>query len=117
MEEVQKALVLTHSEDEPPAVCAGTPQLVPIANKPLLIHGLERFRDAGIRTVGLLVGGPGTDEIRDAVGSGRRWGLDVEYIESPSGAGGVRGLMDAAQLDGVLSPEGMTQPGIPGRQT
>jgi glucose-1-phosphate thymidylyltransferase len=54
-------------------------QLVPIANKPILFYGLESMADAGIKQVGMIVGDTG-QEIRDAVGDGSRWGLEVTYI-------------------------------------
>ncbi|MBU4193674.1 MAG: glucose-1-phosphate thymidylyltransferase [Actinobacteria bacterium] len=54
-------------------------QLVPIANKPVLFYGLEAIRDAGIEDVGIVVGETAR-EIREAVGDGSRWGLDVTYI-------------------------------------
>jgi glucose-1-phosphate thymidylyltransferase len=61
-------------------------QLVPIANKPILYYGLEAIAAAGIREVGLVVGDT-APEIRDAVGDGSAWGLDVTYIpqEAPLG--------------------------------
>ena len=61
-------------------------QLVPIANKPILFYGLEALAAAGIREVGLVVGDT-ADEIREAVGDGAAWGLDVAYIpqEAPLG--------------------------------
>jgi glucose-1-phosphate thymidylyltransferase len=61
-------------------------QLVPIANKPILFYGLEAIADAGIREVGLVVGDT-APEIREAVGDGKTWGLDVTYIpqEAPLG--------------------------------
>jgi glucose-1-phosphate thymidylyltransferase len=63
-------------------------QLVPIANKPILFYGLEAMAEAGIRQVGIVVGETGA-EIREAVGTGKEWGLDVTYIEqeAPLGLG------------------------------
>ena len=55
-------------------------QLVPIANKPILFYGIEDMVEAGIKEIGIIVGGPGADEIREAVGDGSRWGVDVTYV-------------------------------------
>jgi len=55
-------------------------QLVPVANKPVLYFGLESLAEAGIVDVGIVVGHT-KDEIRDAVGDGSQWGLEVTYIE------------------------------------
>jgi glucose-1-phosphate thymidylyltransferase len=60
--------------------------LIPIANKPMLLYGLEAIAGAGIRDVGIVVGDT-EDEIRAAVGDGSAWGLRVEYLpqEAPLG--------------------------------
>src|SRR5687767_9676287 len=61
-------------------------QLVPVANKPVLFYGLEAIADAGIREVGVIVGDTAA-EIRQALGDGTRFGLEVTYIpqEAPLG--------------------------------
>jgi glucose-1-phosphate thymidylyltransferase len=61
-------------------------QLVPIANKPILFYGIDDMVEAGIKEIGIVVGQTG-DEIREAVGDGSRWGVDITYIpqEAPLG--------------------------------
>jgi glucose-1-phosphate thymidylyltransferase len=61
-------------------------QLVPIANKPILFYGIDDMVEAGIKEIGIVVGQTG-DEIREAVGDGSRWGVDITYIpqETPLG--------------------------------
>jgi glucose-1-phosphate thymidylyltransferase len=61
-------------------------QLVPVANKPVLFYGLEAIAEAGITEVGIIVGDT-AEEIREAVGDGSAFGLDVTYIpqEAPLG--------------------------------
>ncbi len=54
-------------------------QLVPVANKPVLVRVIETIRDAGIDEIGIIVGQNGA-EIRDAVGDGERWGVRLTYI-------------------------------------
>ncbi len=60
--------------------------LIPVANKPMLFHGLEAIAGTGITEVGIIVGDT-EEEIRSAVGDGSRWGLHVEYLnqEAPLG--------------------------------
>jgi glucose-1-phosphate thymidylyltransferase len=60
--------------------------LIPVANKPILFYGLEAIRDVGVTEVGLVVGATRKD-IEEAVGSGKKWGLNVTYIpqENPQG--------------------------------
>ncbi|WP_419917533.1 sugar phosphate nucleotidyltransferase [Candidatus Poriferisocius sp.] len=61
-------------------------QLVPIANKPVLFYGIEDMAAAGITEIAIVVGDT-HQEIRDAVGTGERFGVSVTYIhqEAPLG--------------------------------
>ncbi|MBW8736397.1 MAG: glucose-1-phosphate thymidylyltransferase [Streptomyces turgidiscabies] len=54
-------------------------QLVPVANKPVLFYGLEAIAAAGVTQTGIVVGDT-EREIREAVGDGSRFGLDVTYL-------------------------------------
>ncbi|HXF64577.1 MAG TPA: glucose-1-phosphate thymidylyltransferase [Caldilineaceae bacterium] len=54
-------------------------QLMPVANKPVLFRVIEAIRDAGICEIGIVIGDTG-DEIRQAVGQGKRWGVNISYI-------------------------------------
>ncbi len=54
-------------------------QLIPVANKPVLIRVIETIRNAGIDEIGIIVGQNGA-EIEEAVGSGDRWGVRITYI-------------------------------------
>ena len=51
-------------------------QLVPVANKPVLLHCLENVRDMGVTDVGVIVGGQ-EEQIRAAVGDGSELGLEI----------------------------------------
>ncbi|MBN6053685.1 glucose-1-phosphate thymidylyltransferase [Nonomuraea sp. RK-328] len=52
----------------------------------MLFYGLEAIRDAGITSVGIIVGDTAR-EVREAVGDGSRFGMEVTYIpqEEPLG--------------------------------
>jgi glucose-1-phosphate thymidylyltransferase len=83
-----KALVLSGGAGTRlrPITHTSAKQLVPVANKPVLFYGLEAIADAGISEVGIIVGDT-ADEIREAVGDGSRFGIEVTYIpqEAPLG--------------------------------
>jgi len=55
-------------------------QLIPVANKPVLFRVIESIRDAGISDIGIVVGDT-ANEVREAVGRGGRWGVNITYIE------------------------------------
>jgi glucose-1-phosphate thymidylyltransferase len=83
-----KALVLSGGAGTRlrPITHTSAKQLVPVANKPVLFYVLEAIAEADITDVGVIVGDT-ADEIRQAVGDGSRFGLDVTYIpqEAPLG--------------------------------
>ncbi|KAA9376437.1 glucose-1-phosphate thymidylyltransferase [Microbispora cellulosiformans] len=83
-----KALVLAGGSGTRlrPITNTSAKQLVPVANKPVLFYGLEAIAAAGIREVGIVVGGTHA-EIEAAVGDGRELGLEVTYLrqEAPLG--------------------------------
>ncbi|MCC6905557.1 MAG: glucose-1-phosphate thymidylyltransferase [Anaerolineae bacterium] len=54
-------------------------QLIPVANKPVLVRVIEMIRDAAITDIGIVIGDTGP-EIREAVGDGSQWGVNVTYI-------------------------------------
>ncbi len=55
-------------------------QLVPVANKPVLFRVIETLCDAGITDIGIVIGHTGP-EIREAVGRGNQWGVNITFIE------------------------------------
>ncbi|MCI0394311.1 MAG: glucose-1-phosphate thymidylyltransferase [Chloroflexi bacterium] len=69
-----------------PLTFTSAKQLIPVANKPVLFRVIEAIRDAGINEIGIVVGDTAA-EIREAVGRGGRWGVEVTYIEQEAPMG------------------------------
>ncbi len=69
-----------------PLTYTSAKQLIPVANKPVLFRVIEAIKDAGISEIGIVVGDT-ADEIKEAVGRGRRWDVSITYIsqEDPLG--------------------------------
>ncbi len=63
-----------------PITHTGAKQLVPVANKPILFYCVDNIVQAGIRDVGIIIAPETGQEIKDAVGDGSRWGINIEYI-------------------------------------
>ncbi len=74
-------------------------QLVPVANKPILFYGIEAIRDAGISDIGIIVGDT-EDEIRDAVGDGSTWGVNITYIRQDQPLGLAHAVLTAEEYLG-----------------
>ncbi|MBP9828084.1 glucose-1-phosphate thymidylyltransferase [Patescibacteria group bacterium] len=62
--------------------------LIPLANKPMLAHAIEKLVDAGITEIGINVN-VGEREIQAAFGDGSKFGARITYLEQ---AGGPLGL-------------------------
>ena len=76
-------------------------QLVPVANKPVLFYGIEALKEAGIKDIGIIVGDT-KEEIREATGDGRQWGVRITHIEQEA----PLGLAHAVKIsEGFLGKE------------
>src|SRR5688572_26068284 len=76
-----------------PLTFTSAKQLIPVANKPVLFRVIEAIRDAGISDIGIVVGSTAA-EIKDAVGRGGRWGVNINYIPQDE----PRGLAHAVKI-------------------
>ena len=69
--------------------------LVPVANRPILFHALEAMREAGIADVAIVSCPATEDDIREAVGDGAAWGLELTHLVA--NGGGPAAPLHAAQ--------------------
>lgn len=86
-----KGLILAggHGTRLRPITHTSNKHLIPLANKPMIYYPIQTLKDAGITDVGIIVGHTPQriQEIKDAVGDGSKFGINVTYIEqdAPSG--------------------------------
>jgi glucose-1-phosphate thymidylyltransferase len=85
---VAKGVILASSPD----TASRTPfdprtaaSLVPVANRPILFHALEAMHEAGIADVAIVSCPATEDRIRDAVGDGASWALDLTHLVAEGG--------------------------------
>jgi glucose-1-phosphate thymidylyltransferase len=68
---------LTHTQNK---------HLIPIANKPILHYAIEAAVEAGIRQIGIVCNAD-SNEVQEAIGNGKRWGVKITYIPQKSPLG------------------------------
>ena len=61
-------------------------QLIPVANKPILFYAIEDLIEAGIREIGIIIGGPNKDQVIDTV-KASNWEAEIKFIyqDEPKG--------------------------------
>lgn len=69
-----------------PLTYTNAKQLIPVANKPVLVRVIESIRDAGVDEIGIVIGQTGP-QIKEVIGDGSKQGVRITYIpqESPDG--------------------------------
>ena len=83
-----------------PLTFTGNKHMIPVANRPILLYGLEHLRAAGIRDVAIVLG-PMHEGIQEVVGDGSRFGLRVTYVHQGSPKGLAHAVACAREfLDG-----------------
>jgi glucose-1-phosphate thymidylyltransferase len=83
-----KALILSGGKGTRlrPITHTAAKQLVPVANKPILFYAIEAMKAAGITEVGIVVGDTHA-EVRAAVNSGEKWGVNITYLQQEAPLG------------------------------
>ena len=64
-----------------PLTHTGPKQLLPIANKPMSEYCIESIREAGIIDIAVIIGGLGSNKVKEYYGNGENFGVNLTYIE------------------------------------
>jgi glucose-1-phosphate thymidylyltransferase len=89
-----KGLILAggHGTRLRPLTFTGNKHMIPIANKPMLEYALDNLTKAGIREIGIVLG-PINEGVRESIGNGSKFGLNVTYISQPDPRGLAHALL------------------------
>lgn len=63
-----------------PLTYTSAKHLIPLANKPALEYGIEKIVECGIEEIGIIIGEETGEDIKKAIGDGKRWGVEISYI-------------------------------------
>lgn len=90
-----KGIILSggHGTRLRPLTHTGPKQLIPIANKPVIVYAIEDLRNAGITDIGIILGTNMPNKIKKALGDGSEFGVNITYIMQ----GEPKGLAHAAK--------------------
>ena len=79
---MMKALVLAGGKGTrlKPITFTMPKHLLPVANKPILFRVLDQIRETGIRDVGIVISPETGEWIKDALGDGSKWDVQITYI-------------------------------------
>lgn len=70
--------------------------LIPLANKPMIYHAIERVVEAGVKEI-FINTNPGEKSLPEAIGDGGHWGISITYFEQTGGPQGIAHVVNEAK--------------------
>ena len=70
-----------------PLTHTGPKQLLPIANQPMSQYCVETLSSAGIKEIAFIIGGIGSNKVKEYYGNGKKFGVKFTYIQQDSPKG------------------------------
>lgn len=70
--------------------------LLPLANKPMIFHAIERAVEAGVEEI-FINTNPGEKELQKYVGDGGHWSVKIKFFEQEGGPQGIAHVVKCAE--------------------
>lgn len=70
--------------------------LIPLANKPMIFHAIEKAISAGVEEI-FINTNPGETELQQYIGDGGHWGIKITFFEQQGGPQGVAHVVKQAE--------------------
>jgi len=70
--------------------------LLPLANKPMIFHVIEKAVEVGIEEI-FINTNPGETELQKAIGDGGHWGIKITFFEQEGGPQGIAHVVKQAE--------------------
>lgn len=70
--------------------------LLPLANKPMIFHAIEKAVGAGVTEI-FINTNPGETELQKAIGDGGHWGITITFFEQTGGPQGIAHAVNEAE--------------------
>src|SRR3989339_240945 len=79
-----------------PVTATTNKHLLPLANKAMIFHAIEKVVEAGIEEIFINVN-PGEEELQKYVGDGGHWGVKITFFEQTGGPQGIAHVVNLAK--------------------
>lgn len=70
--------------------------LLPLANKPMIFHAIEKVIDAGVTEI-FINTNPGETTLQEAIGDGGHWNVKIHFFEQKGGPQGIAHVVNEAK--------------------
>jgi len=70
--------------------------LLPLANKPMIFHAIEKVVEAGVTEI-FINTNPGETSLQEYIGDGGHWGVNITYFEQTGGPQGIAHVVNEAK--------------------
>lgn len=95
---IQKAILTGggHATRLHPITSTINKHLLPLANKPMIFHAIEKAVSAGVREI-FINTNPGETQLQKYIGDGGHWGIEIIFFEQTGGPQGIAHVVNEAK--------------------